>query len=213
VDVLATACRWLLDAVAPRRCAGCDAVSAEPLCTPCAGLLDALPIPSPRQMQHGTALAGFEFTDLVRTVLHRGKYGGDRAALGALGTLTAGRLDRAPSFPDAVVAVPLGPRRRHHRGYNQSDVVAESLANAWRVPVLPGLRRTRDTAPQTALDEALRQSNVAGAFTWDGIPLASAAVWLIDDVLTTGATVESAATVLARAGASRIDVVVIAVVP
>ncbi len=189
-------------------------------------------------MSHGTAYAGFEFTDLVRTILHRGKYGGDRAALEALGALTVGRLaepldgrtirsprDRAsapttgaiaaatPPAPDAVIPVPLGPRRRRHRGYNQSEIVAQALAHARRVPLLTGLRRTRETAPQTARDEESRRSNVAGAFTWDGVPLTSAAIWLVDDVLTTGATLDAAATVLGRAGTSRIDVVVIAVVP
>jgi predicted amidophosphoribosyltransferase len=171
-----------------------------------------MPIPSPRPLSHGRAYAGFEFINLVRAVLHRGKYGGDRAALETLGSLTVGRLDGLRAA-DAVIAIPLGPRRRRHRGYNQSEIVAHTLADTRKVPLLIGLGRTRDTPPQTARDEESRRSNVAGAFTWEGIPLASAGVWLVDDVLTTGATVEAAATVLARAGASRIDVVVIAVVP
>ncbi len=181
-------------------------------------------------MPHGRAWAGFEFTDLVRTILHRGKYGGDRGALEALGSLTASRLAAprspaviasplappwidAPGSPDAVMPIPLGPRRRRHRGYNQAQIIAETLADAHRIPLLSGLQRTRETPPQTARDEDARRANVTGAFTWDGIALASATVWLVDDVLTTGATVEAAATVLAGSGASRIDVVVIAVVP
>jgi ComF family protein len=171
-----------------------------------------MPVPVSRQMSHGRAWAGFEFTDLVRTVLHRGKYGGNRPALVALASLTADRLDR-PRAADAVVAVPLGPRRRRHRGYNQSEIVAQTLADARRMPLLSGLIRTRETAAQTARDEDLRRSNVAGAFTWEGISLAAADLWLVDDVLTTGATVEAAATVLAGAEASRIEVIVIAVVP
>ncbi|MGA7987475.1 MAG: ComF family protein [Candidatus Dormiibacterota bacterium] len=162
-------------------------------------------------MAHGRGYAGFEFTDLVRTILHRGKYGGDRAALAALGSMTSNRLDGLRPA-DTVIAIPLGPRRRRHRGYNQSEIVARALADAGRVSLLAGLRRTRETPPQTARDEGSRRSNVAGAFTWDGIPLASATVWLVDDVLTTGATVEAAAAVLALAGAARVDVVVIAVV-
>jgi ComF family protein len=203
----------LLDAVAPRRCAGCDAVSAEPICSACAQRLGALPVPRSRHVPHGRAHAGFEFTDLVRTILHRGKYGGDRAALGALGLLVASRLDERPLTPDAIVAIPLGMRRRRHRGYNQAEIVAQALADHRRVPLVTGLERTRETPPQTARDEDSRRSNVAGAFRWEGMTLASAGIWLVDDVLTTGATVEAAATVLARAGASRIDVVVIAVVP
>jgi predicted amidophosphoribosyltransferase len=112
-----------------------------------------------------------------------------------------------------VIPIPLGPRRRRHRGYNQSEIVARVLADARRAPLLTGLSRTRETPPQTARDEDSRRQNVAGAFAWNGIALAPAVIWLVDDVLTTGATVEAAATVLARAGASRIDVIVIAEVP
>ena len=186
--------------------------AAEPICPTCARKLAAMPVPRSRQLHHGRAYAGFEFTELVRAILHRGKYGGDRAALERSGSLTASRLD-GPRAGDAVIAVPLGRRRRRHRGYNQSEIVAQTIADARRVPLLTGLKRTRETPAQTARDEDARRLNVAGAFTWDGISLVSAAVWLVDDVLTTGATVEAAATVLARAGAARIDVVVIAVVP
>ena len=64
----------------------------------------------------------------------------------------------------------------------------------------------------SARAEDERRTNVAGAFAWKGMPVERAQLWLVDDVLTTGATVEAAATALEGAGASRIDVVVVAVV-
>jgi ComF family protein len=216
--MLARAARLLLDAVAPLRCAACDSVSDAPLCTVCVEALTAIPAPAPRPMRHGTAFAGFEFEGRVRSALHRGKYGGDRGALEALGAWTAARLEQQgarsrPSVPDAVVAVPLGPRRRRQRGYNQSELIARVLADARRLPLLGGLHRVRDTAPQSARAVEERRTNVAGAFAWKGISMERAQLWLVDDVLTTGATVEAAASALEAAGASRIDVVVVAMVP
>jgi predicted amidophosphoribosyltransferase len=117
------------------------------------------------------------------------------------------------SIPDAVVAVPLGPRRRRQRGYNQSEVIARVLGDAQTVPVLDGLHRIRDTAPQSARAGDARRANVAGAFAWQGIGVQMAQLWLVDDVLTTGATLDAASVVLEAAGASRIDAVVVAAVP
>jgi ComF family protein len=211
--MLAALARLLLDAVAPRRCAGCDAVSDDPICPRCAAAMSAMPIPSIRRLRNGSAYAGFEFVEPVRAALHRGKYGGDRGALSHLAAVTSSRL-RGPRLftPDAVVAVPLGGRRRRQRGYNQSEVLAAVIADERDVPVLDDLRRVRDTPPQSARDEATRRGNVAGAFAWTGSDLGGAYLWLVDDVLTTGATVEAASSALGRAGASLIDVVVVAAV-
>jgi predicted amidophosphoribosyltransferase len=216
--MLSRVARLLLDAVAPLRCAGCECVTDAPICPGCVGHMTAMPVPTPRRMPRGIAFAGFEFEGLVRSALHRGKYGGDRGALEALGALTAARLDAQGarsrlSMPDAVAGVPLGPRRRRQRGYNQSAVIARVVADARRLPLVGGLQRVRDTAPQSARAEDERRTNVAGAFAWTGIPLARAQLWLVDDVLTTGATVEAAAAALHAAGAARIDVVVVAMVP
>jgi ComF family protein len=211
--VLSALVRLFLDAVAPRRCAGCEAVSNSPLCHECTDTLVAMPVPAPRLLREGRAFAGFEFIEPVRSALHRGKYSGDRSALAELAALTSRRLELSGrSRPDAVVAVPLGPRRRRQRGFNQSEVLAQSIAATAGIHVLSGLNRVRDTVPQTARDESTRRTNVADAFAWGGRDLAAAHLWLVDDVLTTGATVEAAAAALSDAGAARIDVVVVAVV-
>ncbi len=129
--MLAELARMLLDAVAPRRCAGCDAVSDPPICAGCAAVMSAMPVPQVRRMRHGSAHAGFEFAEPVRAALHRGKYGGDRRVLLELAAMTSARLSGPRLFtPDAVVAVPTRPAtapaarlqpgrhpgRRHRRG-------------------------------------------------------------------------------------------------
>ena len=128
--------------------------------------------------------------------------------------MTSSRLGGPRLFtPDAVVAVPLGARRRRQRGYNQSLVIAEVIAEARDVLVLDDLVRIRDTPPQSARDEATRRGNVNGAFAWSGDDLQGGYLWLVDDVLTTGATAAAAASALVQAGASLVDVVVVAAVP
>jgi len=108
-----------------------------------------------------------------------------------------------------VVPIPLGRRRTAERGYNQAGVVAAALADFHRLALSPLLERSRDTQPQSLLDRAARQANVDGAFRASSAS-AGATVGLIDDVLTSGATVDTCARALLRAGAAHVDVLVFA---
>ena len=139
----------------------------------------------------------------------------------ALGVEMARILVRTVPHPGPawLVPLPLARRRPRQRGYNQSDAVAAALASHWTLPVAGAiLRRVRDTPSQTALDPAARRANVAEAFsarstptTVDGVPGDSApTVILVDDVLTTGATLAAAATALAAAGWSDVGAVTFA---
>jgi predicted amidophosphoribosyltransferase len=165
-------------------------------------------------MAFGSAYAAWEFEGIVRGVIHRGKYRSDREALVRLSALAwprlALRLAASPARPH--VPVPLGQRRGAQRGYNQAEVIAVELARAARAPCVAALARLRDTSPQANRDEPARRANVAGAFEWRGPPLAAEPVNLIDDVYTTGATALAASAALAAAGASRVDVLVLAIV-
>ena len=147
----------------------------------------------------------------ARNLVHALKYGGWRVAAAPMAECirAAGgpRLERL----DALVAVPLGATRLRERGHNQAALLAKALGAALDVPVLEGaLRRTRETRTQTRLSPAGRRSNVAGAFAAEGPALPGLAVALVDDVLTTGATLGSAATALARQGPATIGAVTFA---
>jgi ComF family protein len=211
--MLRSLARLALDALAPRRCAACDEVSVSALCGACTASLLESRRPPPRRHPHGIALASFEFTGAARDALHRGKYRGNREALRTLARLAAPRLIAGPlSAPDAMVPLPLGPRRLRQRGYNQAEEIAGVLSGEAGTRMATGLERVRETAPQANRDEAERRRNVAGAFAWRGASLRGARLWVVDDVLTTGATSAAAVESLVRAGAERVDIVVIAAV-
>jgi ComF family protein len=110
---------------------------------------------------------------------------------------------------DGVVAVPLHWRRRLARGYNQAERIAHPLAGRLGLPLLPALRRTRPTPPQTSLGKAGRLANLRQAFR---VPrpgrVRGLRLLLVDDVATTGATLDAAAAALKRAGAGGVTAVV-----
>ncbi|HKR99706.1 MAG TPA: phosphoribosyltransferase family protein [Candidatus Dormibacteraeota bacterium] len=176
--------------------------------------LRAMPLPRSR-LQHGmTWLAAFEYVEPVRSMIHRAKYRAALPALRLLADASAARLvSNAGAMPDGVVAVPLGRRRLRQRGYNQAEVVARALAGSVHAPLLDGLVRVRETRPQAERDEAQRLANVDGAFAWRSESLDGKRLWLVDDVVTTGATARAAAAALHGAGAQRVHVLSVASVP
>jgi len=115
---------------------------------------------------------------------------------------------------DAVIPVPLHWQRRLARGYNQAERIASPLAAQLGLPLVPALRRTRRTPPQTSLGKAGRLANLRQAFR---VPrprkVRGLRLLLVDDVATTGATLDTAAAVLRRAGAAGVTAVVAARTP
>jgi ComF family protein len=139
------------------------------------------------------------------------KYDG-RLDVGArLGRLLADQVPFGPRDVDLVLPVPLEPQRLRRRGFNQACVLADPVARRLRVPLLHDLlRRHGARAPQAGLPEAARWRNVEGVFTASGHDVAGARALLVDDVLTTGATVIECVRELRRAGAAAVDVLTLA---
>ena len=164
--------------------------------------------PPPLQMAH--AACRYEFP--VNRLLPRLKFHRDLASGRLLAQLMADAF-ATRERPQALLAVPLHRDRLRHRGYDQALELARPLARLLRIPLLEGaLRRTRATAPQSELDAAARQRNLRRAFACNAAAL-PAHVALVDDVMTTGATLHAAAATLPRAGVRRVDAWVCARVP
>jgi ComF family protein len=214
--------RSALDALAPQRCAGCCLPAGAEVCEACVALAMSLPAPPSRALPFGACHAALPFEPPVRSIVHHAKYRGRRGAGWLLGALVVERLwltltgpgAAAPSPDLLVVPVPLGARRRRARGYNQAALLAAALARQAGAPLAAAQHavRLRETAPQVGRRGEERRANVAGAFAWRGPPLQGRPVWLVDDVVTTGATLGALATVMQQAGSSRIEGVAAAMV-
>lgn len=201
----------LADLVAPTRCAACDDFVRRDVlfCVPCGvGVEEARELPGRR------ARAVYEYGGAIASAIMRFKYGG-RSDLA--GRLAAPMADLAVSDPllrraEIVVPVPLHPRRVVERGFDQSALLAKPIARRLRVPWgIATVARTKETPKQATLDRGARLANVSNAFVVvRPEAIAGRAVLLIDDVCTTGATLEACASALSKAGAKVVSAVVMA---
>jgi len=147
----------------------------------------------------------------IEAAVHRFKYEGWRRLAAPLAQLMAERLAVEGVAARSVVAVPLHPLRQRLRGYNQSELLARELRKVLALRSPPGvLVRTRATPPQVGHDRKCRFENVAGAFAWSGRALSGEALLLIDDVATTGATLDACACALKAAGSGPVTGVSVA---
>ncbi len=193
---LCPACDGELRPVSPPLCARCgrqwDGRSGDGRCPACRGTRSGL----------DGLRAAYYFEGPIRRGIHGLKYRGQRSLAEPLTGLLLPAFDALPWAPDVVVPVPLYPSRQRQRGYNQSKLLAGTLARERRLEMVEGaVLRRRDTPPQIGLDAAARRANVAGAFAGKPGALAGWRVLLLDDVCTTGSTLEACADAAREAGA------------
>jgi ComF family protein len=167
------------------------------------------------EVHHTLAYLQFAARGRVQRLLHRLKYD-DQPEIGqVLGRWFGAELEQtgyAHEF-DALVPVPMHPAKERRRGYNQATCYAEGLAGSLGVPVWPtALRKLDDGGSQTRKNRLERWQNVSAGFTPGPEPerLVGKRLLLVDDVLTTGATLEACANVLLAAGAQTVSVCTIA---
>lgn len=196
------ACWRAIAGVSPPLCARCgdslnDWREADPRCARCRRQPPVFSL----------ARSAGRYEGSLRTIVHAFKYQRRRVLAMPLGALMRAAGADVLAGADAVVPVPLHPYRSFERGFNQAD----DLSGTLKLPVWRALRRTRHGPPQAGLPAARRHGNVRDAFAlrW-GIGrarLRNAAVVLVDDVMTTGATANACATVLLDAGVRTVGVV------
>ena len=211
----------LLDLALPAICPGCGA-EGPPICAACLPAVNArrdLPAGTPLGLADGPPdpLLQLEwcapFSGTTRRALHALKYAGERRLAQPLGQAVAARWRRAGDGGDLLVPVPVHAGRRRERGYDQAELIAAVAAEALALRWLPAVERRRATAPQYRLDRRHRASNVSDAFTVRagfGGSVRGRWVVLVDDVVTTGATLCAAAEALLAAGAIAVSAVTVA---
>lgn len=191
-------CGTALHPLAPPLCERCGAPGAWPVrrCAECAG----------RRLSFARARAAIVYDDRARLLVGAWKERGRRDLAAVAGQIVAAHLPRPDA--EALVAVPSDPERGIRRGHAPAAGLARELARAWNLPLLPLLRRDRAAPRQRGLPLPDRRRNVAAVFAPNG--RAPPLVCLVDDVYTSGATVNACASELRRAGARRVEVVSLA---
>ena len=214
----------LTSSAADRPCPSCLSeirFFSSPLCPRC-----GIGFSSPSDQDHlcsrclsgewtfGKARALGPYEGKILEAISRLKFGGVARLAIPLGVLLAEYTD--PEFPfsavDLVIPVPLHPRRLRERGFNQSLLLARQVSGRRSIPLnFTALRRTRQTQPQTQLSGPERRKNVRGAFAViSPAAVAGRKILLIDDVFTTGATIQECTEALLDAGAGEVHALTLA---
>lgn len=221
--------KGLLSLIFPRRCPFCGGVVApgERACARCAEKIPGVSVLGEicprcgretkycgckgRNFSFDGCVCPFYYEDLVRRALINFKFRARPSSASAFASFCADavRLRYKEKRFDLVTSVPLTARERRKRGFNQSQLFAKALAKKLSLPYRETLIKPKDVAPQRTLPAARRWENVAGAFVAKR-RLCGERVLLADDIITTGATLDSCAKALKDAGAGEVFCAVIA---
>jgi len=222
-----TVTRWrdatarALDVALPATCLGCRA-EGPPLCGRCATRLDVrldspagVPIGLPGDIPVPLLQLDWcaPFHGLAREALHAIKYRGETRLADPLGAAIARRWQRVGVGATLVVHVPVHETRARRRGYDQAELIARAAARRLGLEHVDALVRTRATTAQFDLDRRHRAANVAGAFMTRperAGRIQGQWVLLVDDVVTTGASLAAAARALETAGAVGVSAITVA---
>lgn len=217
-DTLAVAADAVMAVVLAPACASCgsvlDSPRAGPVCDDCWRGISPLPLPwqpaAPSSLDSGIAAAVYDGT--LRNIIHAWKFERRQGLARPLAALVRVRCHDSLAGADMAVAVPMTPWRRWARGFNQADDLARGLG----VPVVRALARWRPRPAQASLSLPQRQRNLTAAIVVrrrTAPRLAGARIVLVDDVVTTGATLEACAAALKAAGAADVRAVTVARTP
>lgn len=219
----------ILDIIYPRCCPICQDIVYPPgtaVCRKCFGKIQ--PIPQPRCMKCGKSLSSqteeycsdcrryshvfdqgigiYPYNDIMRESIEKYKFQGRREYTDFYiwSMVKYGETYIRRWKPDCVMAIPQHPSRERSRGFNQSADLAEGIGQALQIPVHSGIKRVEQGRNQKELSAAQRRQNLKKAFVSAPGYIPPATVLLVDDVYTTGSTLDAAASILKQSGAVKI---------
>jgi len=200
--------RHLINFIFPPRCSGCGVLlplcAEELICSGCLAEIKSAELPAV-EYSHCRLISSALYTGAAKNLIKEMKFRNTRSCAGILArVMTDSFIKHSGGFsPGIIIPVPLHKSRKNERGYNQSALIAKRVSKLLKIPFSSSLmRRIRNTPSQRGLHPDERIKNVKGAFAVRGkIP---ATVLLIDDVATTGATVNECAATLKASGAARV---------
>ena len=215
---------YFLDLFFPPRCVQCHSIG-RPICPRCFPLIEWIGAPFCAACGQPLGIAAGHtcidtrwlrrirsaavFSGPMRRAIHALKYYSDRSLAHHLVDISFSRFSIHPGEVDLILPVPLGSRREAQRGYNQSFLLAEALSLKTRIPLdAKCIARRRETRSQVGLTLEERKQNVENAFCASSV--SSKKVLLVDDVCTTGATLQSCAASLVSAGAESVTALTLA---
>lgn len=213
--------KTLLDVLLPPSCPGCGREGVV-VCATCARALErrlaepaGVPLGLRAQMPDGIVQLEWcaSYSGPARACLHALKYGGELRLVEPLAGLMARRWQRAGVGGRMLVPVPVHAARRRRRGFDQAELLARGVGRRLRMPVVPALERAAVTAAQHRLGRRERASNVDRAFVVamsQRRAVTGQWVVLVDDVVTTGATLSGCAGALLEAGAAAVSALTLA---
>lgn len=202
----------LLDLLFPPKCPFCQKILDEPRAPVCPACRPRLPWLEGKAAERRVDFADGCFSPLayresVPEAIHRYKFSRVRALGKPFAALMARCLkEHLPRGADLICWAPLSGERKRERGFDQAELLAREVGRRLTIPLWPVLKKTRDTAPQSELEEeSARRANARGAYVLlPKIDLTGKRVVLVDDVVTSGATLGECAALLRQAGAAEV---------
>ena len=202
----------ILDLLFPPKCPYCQRILEQPRAPLCPDCQKKLPWLTGREGERGVdfterCFSPLAYRDAVADAVRRYKFRLVRAYAVPFGAIMAQCLqDHLPEGADLITWCPLSKKRLRERGFDQAELLARVVGKACGVPVMGTLKKVKHTQPQSGLDEeSARRANARGAYlVLPGCDLTGKRVVLVDDVVTSGATLSECAGLLRMAGAERV---------
>lgn len=202
----------VLDLLFPPKCPFCQKILDNPRAPVCPDCRPRLPWLEGKAGERSIDFADgcfspLAYRDAVPGAVRRYKFSRVQALGKPLAALMARCLsDRLPQGADLICWAPLSARRLRKRGFDQAELLAREVGRRLSIPAEPALKKTRDTGPQSELEEeSARRANARGVYALaPGIDLVGKRVVLVDDVVTSGSTLSECAALLRRAGAAQV---------